>query len=72
MINNNDNNADENLNGFFMDDGTPVNTNFLKKPSLCVTCKKDDMSGKESMLCNLTRMDQQGEKHFRCDAYLSR
>ena len=62
------NHESDNLNGFFMDDGTPVNTNFLKKPSLCVTCKKDDDQN-ESMLCNLTRMDQQGETRFICDAY---
>jgi hypothetical protein len=63
-------NDDNNPNGFFMDDGTPVNTNFLKKPSLCVTCKKDDDQS-ESIFCNLTRMDQQGEAQFICDAYQS-
>ena len=58
----------DNQSGFFMDDGTPVNENFVKKPSLCVTCQKDD-DPKEYMLCNLTRIDQQNESSFTCDAY---
>lgn len=54
--------------GFFMDDGSPVNENFVKKPSLCVTCLKDD-DPKEFMFCSLTRIDQQNESSFTCHAY---
>lgn len=28
--------------GFFRDDGTEVNPNLIAKPSLCVSCRKDD------------------------------
>jgi len=28
--------------GFFRDDGTEINPDPIVKPSLCVTCRKDD------------------------------
>ncbi len=54
--------------GFFCDDGTPINPDLIRKPSLCVTCRKDD-DPQEEILCTLTRMDQQGEEQFQCDAF---
>jgi len=56
------------LHEFFNDDGTPVNPDLMPKPSLCVTCKHDDDPTQEN-LCMLNRMDQQGERDFKCDAY---
>lgn len=56
------------LHGFFNDGGTPVNPDLISKPGLCVMCKHDNDS-KQEMLCALTRMDQQGEDDFQCDAY---
>ena len=53
---------------FYRDDGTETNPELVPKPSLCLTCKKDD-DPKEEILCILTRADQQGEKDFICDAY---
>ena len=33
---------DEKNQGFFNDDGTPVNPNILSKPSLCISCRYDE------------------------------
>ena len=53
---------------FFHDDGTEVNPDLIPKPSLCISCKKDGLRDEE-ILCNLNRMDQQGEEEFQCGAY---
>ena len=60
---------DENKPKYFDDDGTEINPNLTPKPDLCITCKKDKLSGEEEILCNLTRADQQGEEEFYCEAY---
>jgi hypothetical protein len=53
---------------FYNDDGTEVNPDLIPKPSLCITCKKDELRDEE-MLCDLTRMDQQGKDELICGAY---
>ncbi|MBM4136641.1 MAG: hypothetical protein FJ241_07395 [Nitrospira sp.] len=58
--------------GFYNDDGSKINPELVPKPSLCVTCKKDDAGEKEEILCILTRNDQRDEKNFECDAYESK
>ncbi len=57
------------ISGYFDDDGTEVNSDLVPKPGLCLTCKKDNASGKEEILCILTRNDQKGERDFECEAY---
>ena len=59
---------DHNHPKFFNDDGTEVNPDLIPKPSLCISCKKDEL-GSEEVLCDLTRMDQQGKDEFLCEAY---
>ena len=54
---------------FYDDDGTEISPDLIPKPDLCITCRKDEQAGKEEILCNLTRADQQGEAEFICDAY---
>ena len=54
---------------YFDDDGTEINPDIISKPDLCVSCKKDGLTGEEEILCNLTRADQQGKNNFCCDAY---
>ena len=54
---------------YFDDDGTEINPDLIPKPDLCIICKKDGLAGKEEVLCNLTRADQQGEDEFHCEAY---
>ena len=51
------------------DDGIEINPDLIPKPDLCISCKEDGQPGKEEILCNLTRADQQGGKEFYCDAY---
>jgi hypothetical protein len=53
---------------FFRDDGSGINPNLIRKPSLCVSCRKDD-DPQEEILCTLTRTDQQGDEEFRCEAF---
>jgi hypothetical protein len=54
--------------GLFDDDGYEINTELIKKPSVCLTCVNDD-NPNEEMLCNMTRYDQKDEKEFKCFAY---
>ncbi|MDG6028114.1 MAG: hypothetical protein E3K40_15725 [Candidatus Brocadia sp.] len=56
---------------FYDDDGTEINPDLVPKPSLCVSCKKDDDPGEE-ILCILTRADQQDQAEFQCFAYTPR
>ena len=53
---------------YFDDDGNEMNPDLYPLPTLCLSCKKKDNS-KEEMICNLTRLDQLGEKEFICYAY---
>jgi hypothetical protein len=54
--------------GFFRDDGSPIDPDLIAKPSLCVSCGKDQ-DPREEILCTLTRADQQGEAVFECFAF---
>lgn len=58
----------EPLEGFFNDDGIPINPELVPKPSLCILCLKDD-DPREEIPCILTRADQQGELDFICHAF---
>lgn len=58
------------IHGFFDDDGYEINTNLIKKPTLCITCKNNDNENEEEqLLCNMTRYDQKNENEFICFAY---
>ncbi len=59
------------IGGFFDDDGYEINTDLIKKPSLCITCINDD-NPKEEILCDMTRYDQKDDKEFKCFAYEKR
>ena len=65
-------NENDDISGIYNDDGTKINPALIAKPSLCVTCKKDDLNSEEEILCLLTRNDQAGEKNFKCCAYESK
>jgi len=54
--------------GFFDDDGYEINSDLIKKPSLCLICINDD-SQDEEMLCNMTRYDQKDDTEFQCFAF---
>lgn len=58
----------ENTMEYFNDDGTKIEPDLVPKPSLCLTCKKDDSSSEEPM-CILNRNDQIDEPDFKCGAY---
>jgi len=44
------------IHGFFDDDGYEINSELIKKPSLCMTCINDN-NPKEDMECKMTRYD---------------
>ena len=60
---------EDEMSGVYDDDGTKIEPETTPKPSLCVTCKKDDEGGEVQMLCLLNRNDQRDEPDFRCGAY---
>jgi len=62
---------DNEISGYYNDDGEKLNPNLISKPDLCTTCRKDEDEGEE-ILCNLNRLDQTGEKEFVCYAYESK
>ena len=53
---------------FYDDDGNEYNPDLYPLPSLCLSCKKKN-DPSEEILCNLNRLDQLGEKEFKCFAY---
>jgi hypothetical protein len=59
------------IRGFFNDDGYEINTDLIKKPSLCITCINDD-NPNEKMFCDMTRYDQKDDEEFKCFAYKAR
>lgn len=54
--------------GFFDDDGYEINSELIKKPSLCLNCVLDD-DPNEELLCNMNRFNQKDDKEFKCFAY---
>jgi hypothetical protein len=59
------------IHGFFDDDGYEINTELIKKPSLCITCANDD-NPNEELLCIMNRYDQRNDNEFKCFAYKKR
>jgi hypothetical protein len=56
---------------YFDDDGTELNPDLIPKPHLCVACLKDELDDQdERVLCDLTRLDQSGEKDFVCHGFV--
>jgi hypothetical protein len=52
------------------DDGNELNPDLIAKPALCVSCAKDGNGDpEEEVLCNLTRLDQDGDSEFQCFGY---
>jgi hypothetical protein len=55
---------------YFRDDGTEINPDLIVKPSLCVSCRNDgDPDEEMTILCTLTRADQEDESEFKCYAF---
>ncbi len=54
--------------GFFDDDGYEINMDLIKKPSLCLTCIKDD-NPHEEFLCKMNRHGQKDDEGFICHAF---
>jgi hypothetical protein len=59
-------------NGYYSDDGDPIDLDSIQIPALCDNCKKKDLP-EEEIPCNLNRYDQQSEiktgKEFFCGAF---
>jgi len=62
----------EEINGFYDDDGNRINPELIRKPGLCLLCRKNDIDDPmENMLCAMTRHDQRNEveEKFECGAF---
>jgi len=59
---------EEQINGFYNDDGTKLNPDLYPKPGLCLVCSLND-DPSEEILCILNRLDQRNEEEFKCGAY---
>jgi hypothetical protein len=53
---------------YYHDDGTEINPDDIRKPSLCIICKKD-YDPDEEILCTLNRIDQNNNEEFICEAF---
>ena len=60
----------EDINGFYDDDGNKINPDLVKKPGLCLLCKKNEIvDPMENLLCTMTRYSQKDEEEFQCEAF---
>lgn len=69
-LNNYPNDYQEEINGFYDDDGTKIDPESVPVPNLCVICKKhmaDDWE--ENLLCLMNRNDQRNNEDFICGAF---
>ncbi len=58
------------IGGLFDDYGYEIKPELIKKPSLCLTCRKNfDSDPEDDILCNLTRNDQKNSETFICYDY---
>ncbi len=64
------NNSNDDISGFYDDEGNKLNPDIVPKPGLCLLCKKDD-DRSEEMLCTMNRLDQADEPgEFKCGAFV--
>lgn len=62
-------NDNDDISGFYDDDGNKLNPDLVPKPGLCLICKNDN-DPKQEMLCTLNRLDQADEEgEFLCGAF---
>jgi hypothetical protein len=58
------------INGFYDDDGNKINPDILPVPGLCITCRSYETENQEeNVLCSLNRYDQHNSLDFICGAY---
>lgn len=58
------------ISGFFDDDGYEIKPGVIKKPSLCLICRKNmDPGPGDEISCNLNRHDQKYSQTFDCHDY---
>lgn len=64
---------DDEISGFYLDDGTKIDPNLIPKPSLCAACELDEsLDPEDHVLCTLTRIDQMNEPDFHCAAFIEK
>jgi len=60
---------DDELSGYFEEEGNRLNPDLIPKPGLCLLCVKDDDLD-DMIECNLIRLDQAEKKDdFECAAF---
>jgi hypothetical protein len=56
------------IDGYFDDEEKSLDQELVRKPALCLSCRKDNDPNEEE-LCMLTRMDCVEGEEFICGAY---
>jgi hypothetical protein len=62
------NEESEIIDGFDKEEDDTLDQELIIKPSLCLSCRKDNDPNEEE-LCMLTRMDCDEDDEFLCGAY---
>jgi hypothetical protein len=58
------------IGGFFDDDGYEIDPDQIEMPLLCLSCRKHYKPDPEDdILCNLKRIDQNGNSSFNCHSF---
>ena len=63
------------INGYYDDDGNKVNLDLIKTPGLCLVCNHyEETNPEEVMLCNLSRLDYHLSKddNFECHSFMGK
>jgi hypothetical protein len=66
---------DEEINGYYDDDGNKINMDLVKIPGPCLVCKNyENPEPEEEMLCNLNRLDHhlRKEEDFQCYTFVEK
>jgi hypothetical protein len=63
-------NMENEINGFFDDDGNKTDPFAVPKSDLCIVCKLNDLNdSEEDMFCAMNRWDQKDKDDFKCGMF---
>jgi hypothetical protein len=58
---------------YYDDDGNELNPDNFPKPPLCLICRiNESIDAEDTVLCNLTRLDQSDGKPFNCYSFVQK
>lgn len=61
---------EQQINGFFDDEGNPIDPFAIPKPGLCFICRENESdNSEENMLCAMNRWDQKDGEGIECGMF---